>query len=343
MNNSLLEDSEKIVKKLKDFHSTFPGRSSEEDKAWRSFQDAGFENNLITSDINYFIGRLAFNIDMIKKGLVIKDHNGTYFYKNDVFNFKSFDKNRYKNLFEMRKSNQIEEKDTINLNVIANNYQKEKVKAKEFLSMIKNNESLDFYKKVEEEDYLLSKEEDYLYEKLSNDQFEYMKNKISKMFNPCSTNIPICKKSFGQKTISLIKPAALGTLNKSFLDKDTAPKLWEKRNNFKWYTSNQFQENTIIKEQDIEKINKSYFANKTYIDNIYENEKLNKVYNVNLSKIDRQEIISYNIEGECYNPKSNDKNCCNNRGTFSLETGKCECKNGWTGENCERCGKEACS
>jgi hypothetical protein len=341
MNQKLLEESEKAIEKLKEFHSSFPGRSPEEDKAWRSLQDAGFENNLITSDLDYFIGRLAFNFDMIKKGLIIKDHNGTYFFKDDVFNFKSFDDNRYKNLFEMRRSDQIEEKDTINLNVIANNYQKEKNKAKEFLNMIKNNESLDFYKRVEEEDYLLSKEEDYLFEKISNDQFDYMKNKINMMFNPCTSNTPICKKSFGQKTISLIKPAALGTVSGAFLDKDTVPKLWETRKNLKWYTSNQFESNSVIKEQDIEEINKSYFANKTYIDNIYEDEKLKQVYN--LSKLDRQETISYNIEGECYNPKSDDKNCCNGRGTFDLKTGKCDCKNGWTGESCQRCGQAACS
>lgn len=341
MNQKLLENSEKEIKKLQDFHATFPGRSSEEDNAWRAFQDAGFENNLIASDLDYFLGKLAFNFDMIKKGLVIKDHNGTYFFKDDVFNFRSFDENRYKNLHEMRRSDQIEEKDTINLNIIANNYQKEKQKAQDFLNMIKNNESENFYKRVEEEDYLLSKEEDYLFQKISSDQINYMKNKINKLFNPCTSETPICKKSVGQRTISLIKPAALGTISNIFLDPDTAPKLWETRKNFKWYTENQFDENTVIKEQNIEEINKLYFANKTYIDNVYEDEKLKKVYN--LTKVDKQETISYNIEGECYNPKSDSKNCCNGRGTFNLDTGTCECKNGWTGESCERCGQVACN
>ena len=168
-----------------------------------------------------------------------------------------------------------------------------------------------------------------------------MKNKIKKLFNPCTgKNIPVCKKSYNERTIKLIKPAALGTISKNFLEESTAPKLWDTRQNFSWYTKEQFERNTVIKYQNIEDINKAYFINKDYIDNLYESEKLKNIYKIN--KTDGQETISYNIEGKCYNPNSNDINCCNNNGNFNFETQKCECFNGWQGESCNRCGLKTC-
>ena len=308
--------------------------------------------------MNYYIKDLKDKLYLILNGYLVRNKDGSYTKKDPSnymifnkeldtggkisFNFKFSDK-RYNILGNLRRLNQIVEKDKIYLNKYMYDYDQEKNASqnimKQMLSLRIDKDDPNGYKDMVELNNLLSEEEEYLLNKITTDQINYMKNKIDKLLNPCADKkMPVCKKINQERTITLYKPMAKGGLMNKHLEEDTVRKQWKNRDNFEWYKINQLK-NMII-ESNIDQVTRDYFFNKYYIDNLWEKEKVNSVYK--FTKEDRQESISYNIEGECYNPKSDDKNCCNNNGNFNLETGKCECLNGWEGESCERCGQKAC-
>ena len=326
------------INKLQEYHSSFSGRSPEEDKAWMKFQDAKFEDNLLYQDENYYLNELKNRFNLISNGLVINDGN-QYVPRDNLFDFKIFEDDRYRSLANLRKSSQIEDKALIKIDSLNNDYNIQIKKADKILSKLMN-EDIQFYNLVKQEDDILRTEESTLIRKITFDLEKYMKNKVETYLNPCvNKKIPVCKKINANRTIKVHKPHSNSGISIKHLEKEDVTEFWNTRDSFEWYKVKQFKD-PIVLDQDINEINNKYFANFDHINTIWNKNKLSNLFK--FTKKDNQEFVNYNIEGECYNPDSNSKNCCNNNGIFNITTGKCECKKGWQGTNCTRCTLPIC-
>ena len=270
-------------------------------------KNAKMENKLLLNDEKYYITELGNRFVSINKGLVLKK-DGKYQLRKKIFDFKIFDDARYINLANLRKSYQIQEKDLIKLDKLTFNFNEQNRKADIILrDLSQSNPS--FYKIALEENSLILKEGSKLLYKIENDIKQFLKDKLNKYTNPCYNNsqfknIPLCKKFEASRTIKVHRPRSISGIALTYLDKKETLDLWKNRNSFNWYTEKQFK-NSLIVNQDVEKITENYFENIDYVDKLWQEKEIESIYK--FSKDDNQEFVNYKIEGKCFNSKTNDK------------------------------------